>query len=129
MKKLGLILMLFFGVTTISNAQMTIEGQVADSTCACLSLADSAKIVNNALAVKMQCFSEAVYKNADAIKRNYQTEQRREEDAEKLGIGGSLLISVENELLKTCPIYQTVANNLQSYRESGKAAEKMGEKK
>ena len=129
MKKLGLTLMLFFGVIAISNAQLTIEGQVADSTCACLNLADSVKIINNALAVKMQCFSEAVYKNSDAIKRNYQTEKRREEDAEKLGIGGSLLISVENELLKSCPIYQTVANNLQSYRESSKAAEKMSEKK
>lgn len=129
MKKLGFILMLMFGISLTSNAQLSLEEQVADSTCACLNKADSVKIVNNALAVKMQCFSEAVYKNADAIKRNYETEKRREEDAEKLGIGGSLLISVENELLKSCAVYETVSKNLQSYRESSKAAEKMGEKK
>ena len=47
MKKLGLILLLFCGITTISKAQQTIEAQVADSACVCLSMADTARIKTN----------------------------------------------------------------------------------
>ena len=108
---------------------MTIEEQIADTACVCINRTDSAYIVSNASAVKMQCFSEALSKNETAIIKNYKTEQRSEADQEKAGIGGSLLINVENELLKTCPSYSMVVKNLGSFRESSKAAQRMEQKK
>jgi len=129
MKKLGLILLLVIGITSLSKAQLSLEEQVADSACVCLNNVDTAQIIKFSNAIKMQCFSEAVAKNEVAIRKNYETEKRREEDAGKVGIGGSLLIKVENELAKSCEKYALVTKYQQSYRESSKAAEKMGEKK
>lgn len=128
MKKLGLILLLFCGITTISKAQQTIEAQVADSACVCLSMADTARIKTTPHAVKTECFSKAISQNAEAIRKNYQTEQRREDDLEKQGIGGSLFILVENELEKNCAAYQFLKKYLPSYRESSKAGNKMQKK-
>jgi hypothetical protein len=129
MKKLAFTLFLFCGIFFTSNAQLTIEEQIADTACVCINRTDSAYIVSNASAVKMQCFSEALSKNETAIIKNYKTEQRSEADQEKAGIGGSLLINVENELLKTCPSYSIVVKNLGSFRESSKAAQRMEQKK
>ncbi|MFT4899608.1 MAG: hypothetical protein ACI9U0_001406 [Flavobacteriales bacterium] len=129
MKKLAFTLFLFCGIFFTSNAQLTIEEQIADTACACINKADSVYIVSNASAVKMQCFSEALSKNETAIIKNYKTEQRSEADQEKAGIGGSLLINVENELLKICPSYGIVIKNLGAFRESSKAAQKMEQKK
>ncbi len=129
MKKLGLILLLVIGITSLSKAQLSLEEQVADSACVCLNNVDTAQIIKFSNAIKMQCFSEAVAQNEVAIRKNYETEKRREEDAAKVGIGGSLLIKVENELAKSCEKYALVMKYQQSYRESSKAAEKMGEKK
>lgn len=124
MKKLGLILLLFCGISSISKAQMTIEEQVADTACACMTKLDTAQIKANANVIKMQCLSEAIEKNKEAIQRNYATEARREEDAEKLGIRGSMLITVQNELTESCPIYALFEQKMQTQRQSGKGAAK-----
>jgi len=128
MKKLGLILLLFCGITMVSKAQQSIEEQVADSTCACLAEADTARIQTTPRAVKTECFSKAIAQNSTAIRKNYQTEQRREDDLDKQGIGGSLLILVENELEKNCATYAILKKYLPSYREASKAGAKMEKK-
>ena len=128
MNKLGLILLFLCGIISVSKAQQTIEEQVADSACACLNTIDTVRVKSTPHAVKIDCFSKAIAQNSEAIKKNYKTEQRREDDRDKQGIGGSLFIKVENELKKSCEAYKFLKKHIPSYRESSKAGQKMQKK-
>ncbi len=112
----------------MSNGQMTIEEQVSDTACLCLSKLDTAQIKANANAIKMQCLNEAITKNQIAIQKTYASEQRREEDTEKLGIQGSLYITLQHELIKSCPIYALFEKEIQTFREASKAGASMQKK-
>tara|TARA_B100000427_G_C15108997_1_gene420646 strand:- start:108 stop:509 length:402 start_codon:yes stop_codon:yes gene_type:complete len=125
MKKTAAILFFIFGITTLSNGQMSIEEQVADTVCVCLSKLDTAQIKANANAIKMQCLNEAITKNQTAIQKTYASEQRREEDTEKMGIQGSLYITLQRELIKSCPIYALFEKEIQTFREASKAGASM----
>lgn len=120
MKKHLLLVLLTMGIWGFGKAQMTIEEQVADTACACLSKLDTADIKINANVVKMTCLREAIEKNNEAIQKNFATEKRREEDQEKIGIRGSLLIKVQNVLTKKCSVYAKFEQKMQTQRESGR---------
>ena len=120
MKKYLLVTFLTIGVWGFGMAQMTIEEQVADTACYCLSKLDTAEIKVNANVLKMACLRSAIEKNNDAIQKNFSTEQRREEDQDKLGIRGSLLIKVQNFLNKNCTVYARFEKKMQTQRESGR---------
>ena len=120
MKKHLLVVLLTMGIWGFGKAQMTIEEQVADTACACLSKLDTAEIKINANVLKMTCLRTAIEKNNVAIQKNYATEKRREEDQEKLGIRGSLLIKVQNVLVKNCQVYVKFEQKMQTQRESGR---------
>lgn len=131
MKNLGLILLLFCGISSISKAQMTIEEQVADSACTCLSEIDTsqANIKGKINVLRMACMDKAIDQNKESIKKNYSTQQRKEEDQANAGIQGSLYIGVQKELAKNCPIYSVFQQKVTSYRAAGKAAASMSKKK
>lgn len=120
MRKYLLVVLLTIGFWGLGNAQMTIEEQVADTACVCLSKLDTVDIKINANILKMNCLQESVEKNNEAIKKNFATEKRREEDQEKLGIRGSLLINVQNILTKKCSVYAKFEQKMQTQRESGR---------
>ena len=128
MKKTATILFFVFGIISMSNGQMTIQEQVADTACVCLSKLDTAQIKANANAIKMQCLNEAITKNQTAIQKTYASEQRREEDTEKMGIQGSLYITLQHELIKSCPIYALFEKEIQTFREASKAGASMQKK-
>lgn len=121
MKKSIMTFVLLLGVWGFGKAQQTIEDQVADTACACLSAADTSSLQENPNAVKMRCLQEAIVKNNNAITENYATEQRSEDDQEKMGIRGSLLIKVQNVLASSCSVYIKLENQLRTQRESGRA--------
>ncbi len=128
MQKTILILISFLGMSNLSKGQMNIEEQVADTACFCLSKLDSVQIKANANVIKMQCLNEAIVKNQIAIQKNYATQQRREEDSEKMGIQGSLYINVQQELTLKCPIYAMFEKEIQTFREASKAGNSMEKK-
>ena len=128
MKKTATILFFIFGIITLSYGQMTIEEQVSDTACICLTKLDTAQIKANANAIKMQCLNEAITKNQIAIQKTYASEQRREEDADKMGIQGSLYITLQHELIKSCPIYALFEKEIQTFREASKAGASMQKK-
>ena len=49
MKKTATILFFIFGIITLSYGQMTIEEQVSDTACICLTKLDTAQIKANAI--------------------------------------------------------------------------------
>ena len=100
----------------ISFAQQTIEDQVADTACACLSAIDSTKINSNSNGLKMACLQEAMIKNNESIVKTFETEKRREEDEEKRGLKGSLMIKVQNILAERCKSYQLFEQKVQERR-------------
>ncbi len=120
MKKYLLVTLLTIGVWGFGMAQMTIEEQVADTACYCLSKLDTADIKINTNVLKMNCLTSAIEKNNAAIQKHFSTEQRREEDQDKLGIRGSLLIKVQNVLNKNCTVYARFEKKMQTQRESGR---------
>ena len=120
MKKYLIVLLLTIGFCGFGSAQMTIEEQVADTACYCLSNLDTAEIKVHANVLKMTCLRTAIEKNNAVIQKNFSTEKRREEDQDKLGIRGSLLIKVQNVLNKNCPIYARFEQKMQTQRESGR---------
>jgi hypothetical protein len=128
MKKTLITLSFIIGILTISKGQMTIEEQVADTVCACLNSVNENQIKANRNVIKMQCLSDGVAKNLTAIQKNYSTEKRREEDAEKMGVQGSLYINVQKELKKNCPVYVLFESKVHSYRSAGRAGLSMEKK-
>ena len=122
------ILIFILGSLNVSKGQMTIEGQVADTACVCLSDLDTAQIKANANVIKMQCLNDAIVKNQIAIQKNYATQKRREEDSDKMGIQGSLYINVQQELILKCPIYALFEREIQTFREASKAGASMEKK-
>ncbi len=125
MKKSAAFLFFVFGIIGFSKGQMAIEEQVADTACVCLSKLDTAQIKSNANAIKMQCLNEAISKNQSAIQKTFASEQRREEDSEKMGIQGSLYFALQKELIKSCPIYALFEKEIQTFREASKAGASM----
>lgn len=121
MKKFSIIILMLFGAFTI-NAQESVEQQVADTACVCLSKLDTAAIKSKANLLKMQCLNQAIAKNLETIQKTAATEQRREEDREKLGIRGSIQIKVQNILAENCEIYALFEQELQTQRQSGRGA-------
>tara|TARA_Y100000589_G_scaffold216978_1_gene204691 strand:+ start:515 stop:916 length:402 start_codon:yes stop_codon:yes gene_type:complete len=128
MHKIAITLILFLGILKISKGQMSIEEQVADTACLCLSSLDTVQIKANANVIKMQCLNEAILKNQTAIQKNYATQKRREEDSDKMGIQGSLYITVQQNLIINCPIYALFEKEIQTYREASKAGDLMEKK-
>ena len=128
MKKTLITLTFVLGILTISKGQMTIEEQVADTACACLSKVSESQIKANSNVIKMQCMSDAISKNQKAIQKNYSTQKRREEDSAKMGIQGSLYINVQQELKKNCPIFVLFERKVHSYRSAGRAGQSMEKK-
>lgn len=120
MKQIAITFLLFFGLTAVSQAQLTIEEQVADTACACMSKLDTVQIKSNSNVIKMQCLREAIEKNQEAIMNNYATEQRSEEDQAKIGLRGSMLIKVQNVLIEKCGIYALFEQRMQMQRQSGR---------
>jgi len=96
----------------------TIEQQVADTACVCLSRIDTNTIKTALTGLKMQCLSKAIVKNQEAINKNFETEKRREEDLDKLGIRGSILIKVQNILTNSCPNYAFFEEKTQVQRQT-----------
>ena len=111
-----LVFALMFGVAM--NAQDTIEDQVADTACACLSKIDTLQINSNTNSLKMTCLQEAMIKNQESIIKVYETEKRREEDEAKLGLRGSLMIKVQNILAIKCRVYQLIEKKVQEGRKT-----------
>ena len=127
-KKTLTTLTFILGILTISKGQMTIEEQVADTVCACLSKVSENQIKASKNVIKMQCLSEGVSKNITAIQKNYSTEQRKEEDSENTGLQGSLYINVQKELKKNCSTYALFESKVHSYRSAGRAGQSMEKK-
>lgn len=121
MKRRVLLIMLTIGFWGFGKAQMTIEEQVADTACLCLSNLDTNQIKSNANVLKMSCLQQAIEKNNEAIQKNFKTEQRKEADQEKIGIQGSMLIKVQNVLTENCPVYAKFEQKMQTQRESGRS--------
>lgn len=99
-----------------SFSQQTIEDQVADTACACLDNIDSTKINSSSNGLKMACLQEAMIKNNESIIKTFETEKRREEDEEKRGLKGSLMIKVQNILAERCISYQLFEKKVQERR-------------
>jgi len=122
MYKISIIIILAFTLSLTAKAQqkneVSIEHQVADTACVCLSKLDSIEIKARANALKMQCLSLAIKKNQQAINKNFETEKRREEDVEKIGVRGSILIKVQNVLSKECPKYVLFEEKVQVQRKT-----------
>lgn len=104
-------LILFFAILSnfTADAQqskdISIEYQVADTACVCLSKLDSILVDSKANALKKQCLSQAIQKNQEAINKNFETEMRKDAETEKIGVRGSILIKIQNVLSKSCPMY------------------------
>ena len=91
MKKYLLVTFLTIGVWGFGMAQMTIEEQVADTACYCLSKLDTAEIKVNANVLKMSCLRSAIEKNNDAIQiqcYDYSVESERQNHL-RIGINTS----------------------------------------
>jgi hypothetical protein len=65
----------------------------------------------------MQCLSQAIQKNQEAINKNFETEKRKEEETEKIGVRGSILIKVQNILSNNCPQYAILEKKAQVQRQ------------
>ena len=94
-------------ISTVSYSQISLEQQVADSACTCLSAIDTAKISSQGNGLKMACLQKAMIQNKEAIAKEYATTKRRDEDDQKIGIQGSLMIKVQNILSKNCEAYKS----------------------
>ncbi|MFT6716868.1 MAG: hypothetical protein ACJA0Q_001516 [Saprospiraceae bacterium] len=103
-------------MSTISYSQISLEEQVADSACACLSAIDTAKINSQSNGLKMACLQKAMIQNKESITKEYSTSQRKEEDQAKIGIRGSLMIKVQNILTKKCVAYKIFETKIQERR-------------
>ena len=99
------------------NAPVSIEQQVADSACVCLSAIDSLKIKSQSNGLKMECLQKAMAQNQESIVKNMETEKRKEEDEQKLGIKGSLMIKVQNILAVQCAAYKQFESKIQERRQ------------
>lgn len=107
---------LFLFSTTILGAQVSLEQQVSDTACVCLSAIDTSKISSKSNGYKMGCLQQAMLKNNETIIKHYTTEKRKEEDLEKMGIKGSLMIKVQNILSEQCKAYQIFERKVQARR-------------
>ncbi len=103
-------------ISSFAFGQNSIEDQVADTACACLSAIDSSKISSNSNGLKMSCLQQAMIKNQEAVLKNFETEKRKEEDEAKLGLKGSLMIKVQNVLVKRCAAYNLFEKKVQERR-------------
>jgi len=103
-------------ISSFAFGQSSIEDQVADTACICLSAIDSSKISSNSNGFKMACLQQAMIKNKEAVLKNFETEKRREEDEAKLGLKGSLMIKVQNVLVKRCSAYNLFEKKIQERR-------------
>jgi hypothetical protein len=99
------------------NSDISIEHQVADTACLCLSKLDSVGINVKANALKNECLSQAIQKNQEAINKNFETKKRKEEEIGKIGVRGSILIKVQNVLSNSCPQYAILEKKAQVQRQ------------
>jgi hypothetical protein len=106
-----------FFLNAQQNKDISIEYQVADTACACLNNLDTALLMDKANYFETQCLSQAIQKNQEAINRNFETEKRKENTTEKIGIRGSILIKVQNILSKNCPRYALFEKKAQVQRQ------------
>ncbi len=115
-KPLLLLLMLLMLLSMSSFAQMSIEQQIADSACACISQIDTALINSKGNGMKITCLQKAMLQNEEAITKAYTTEKRKKEDEEKIGLKGSLMIKVQNILATKCRVYQIFQEKIHQRR-------------
>ena len=116
MKKFSLftffVLLAFAG-----KSQINLEQQIADSACVCLSAIDSVVINSQSNGLKMACLQKAFIQNNETIIKNMETEKRKEEDEQKIGIKGSLMIKVQNLLAVQCAAYKQFEQKVQERRQ------------
>lgn len=98
----------------VGKSQMSLEQQVADSACYCLSNIDTTDIKSSSNGLKMACLQNAMIQNNESIVKELGTTQKREEDEEKQGLRGSLMIKVQNILAKECEGYQNFEKKLRN---------------
>lgn len=103
-------------ISTISYSQISLEKQVADSACMCLSAIDTVNINSQSNGLKMACLQKAMIQNSESITKEYATTKRKEEDEEKIGLQGSLMIKVQNILSKDCAAYKLFQVKIQERR-------------
>ena len=103
-------------ISTVSYSQLSLEQQIADSACTCLSAIDTAKISSQGNGLKMACLQKAMIQNKEAITKELSATKRRDEDEEKKGIQGSIMIKVQNILSKDCATYQLFQTKIQKRR-------------
>ena len=96
------------------KSQLTLEQQVADSACACLSGIDTTQIKSSSNGLRMACLQQAMVQNNESIVKELGTTQKREEDQEKEGLRGSLMIKVQNILAKDCKYYKDFERKLRN---------------
>jgi hypothetical protein len=75
-----IVLAIFALITLTGKSQITLEQQIADSACVCLSAIDTAIIKSKSNALKMECLQKAMTQNHESIIKNMDTEKRKEED-------------------------------------------------
>jgi hypothetical protein len=103
-------------ISSVSYSQISLEQQVADSTCTCLSAIDTTKITSQGNGLKMACLQKAMIQNKESIAKEYATTKRRDEDEQKIGLQGSLMIKVQNILSKDCAAYKKFQVKIQERR-------------
>ena len=115
--KYTLLLFLCFGLAPMLKSQISLEQQIADTACICLSALDTNDISSKSNGMKMACLQQAMIKNQENIRKQYETELRKEEDEEKHGLKGSLMIKVQNILAEKCASYQLFESKIQERHE------------
>jgi hypothetical protein len=116
MKKFIVLFVFALGALTVKS-QVNLEQQIADSACVCLSALDTANIKSKSNSLKMECLQKAMTQNHESIIKNMDTEKRKEEDEQKLGIKGSLMIKVQNILAVQCAAYKLFEQKVQERRQ------------
>lgn len=112
------LLLFALGMTfQVTIAQESLEAQVADTACICLNKIDSTQISSKGNGLKMACLQEAILKNQESIEKQHAQEQRKEEDEDKRGIRGSLMIKVQHILAEKCAAYSKFEREIQEKRQ------------
>lgn len=108
---------LCLGISPVLKSQISLEQQIADTACICLSALDTSNITSKSNGMKMACLQQAMIRNQENIRKQYETEMRKEEDEEKHGLKGSLMIKVQNILAEKCESYQLFESKIQERHE------------
>lgn len=113
----------FYGTAQSKNKQkdelkeeLSIESQVADSVCICLSKIDSNQLNVSSNALVSNCLQQGITKNKEAIEKEHKNNRKDESQLLKEGISSSLLIRVQNVLSLNCSSYKKFDKEIQKSR-------------